>query len=732
MKFANKMAKKKDLNTKIARNYLFVSLFFGVVIFAVFYRIIIISFVEGDSWRKLGELQVRPNIKVSAARGNIYSSDHQLMATTEYRYRLYMDFWADGLKVDTLNKYVDDLSVELSKMLPQRSAQQHKRHIMAGWEMRQKEAKQIETNGKAVKKSREYRLFKEDIDYLQLKKLRQMPFFKKGVNATGLYSKSMVRRIKPYGTLASRTIGDIYAEFDKGGSSGLENHYNDILTGEPGVSTRRKVNGRWMNTIDVNPINGSDIISTIDITTQEITEKALLDKVTELDAESATAIVMEVETGEIKAIANMGRVREGVWRESRNFAVSDLSEPGSTFKVASMMVALEDGVIKPDDIIETGNGVFPYGGSTVYDHNANRGGYGTITADKAIRYSSNVGIAKIILRGYENNPSKFVEGIYRIGIQKDLDLEIPGYGVPNIRHPKDSVRYWSRTALPWMSFGYETQVPPISTLTFFNAIANNGKMMKPLFTKEIQREGKTIETKRPVVINEEICSDKTLNLIRQMLDDVVNMEDGTGKPAHSSKVRIAGKTGTAQISQGKSGYRSGQVSHQVSFCGYFPSDKPKYSCIVIVRKPRNGAASGGNMCGTVLKKIAEDMYARNLIYKKNGLPVDSLHSPIPLIKNGVSDQSRYAMDKLNIDFKDDTKGSWMIAQNTDDKVVLTDNNINKDLIPNVVGMGAKDAVYLLEQVGLRVNLSGKGTVRSQSRDPGSKLVKGETIAIQLR
>ena len=490
--------------------------------------------------------------------------------------------------------------------------------------------------------------------------------------------------------------------------------------------------GRWINVIDVNPENGSDIISTINISIQDITEKALHNKLRELDAESGTAIVMETETGEVKAITNLGRIREGVWGEDRNYAVSDLSEPGSTFKVVSMMVALEDGVIHPDDIVETGNGVFPVGTSFIRDHNAHRGGYGTITAAKSIRYSSNVGVAKIILQAYADNPSKFVEGIYRIGIQKDLELEIPGYGVPKIRHPKDSTRYWSRTTLPWMSFGYETQVPPIYTLTFFNAIANHGKMMKPLFTREIRREGKTIEKKKPVVVNNQICSKNTLQSIQQMLDDVVNTEDGTGKPARSSKVRVAGKTGTAQLSQGSAGYRAGTTSHQVSFCGYFPADDPKYSCIVVIRRPRNGAPSGGNMCGTVLKEVAEQLYARNLIHKRNEFPVDTLRSPVPSVKNGLLEQSKYAMDKLNVQYKDSAKGTWIATNNTDNRVVMKDRPAQENLVPNVLGMGAKDAVFALENAGLNVNLSGKGLVRNQSINPGANVIKGQTIAIQLR
>lgn len=728
------MAKQKSQNSKITLNYFIVTFCFGLLALLIMYKVVQISFVQGNRWRELGEEQIRPNVQLPAMRGNILSADHELMATTEYRYRLYMDFWAEGLQIDTLQKYIGDLSVELNKLFPEKPASYYRNHIMKGWEAKQREADRIACGEKTAKRSREYRILADkDVNYLQVKKIRSMPFFRKGANRSGLYTKKMVNRVKPFGSLASRTIGDIYKEAQKGGMNGLELHYEDILKGVNGTSTRKKVNGRWINVPDVRPINGSDVVSSIDIRVQDIVEKALSQKVQDLDAESGVAVVMEVATGEIKAISNLGRVREGRWDEIKNYAVSDLSEPGSTFKVVSMMVALEDSLVRTSDIIETGNGLYHYGNAIIRDHNAHRGGYGTITADKSIRYSSNVGVAKIILKAYENNPARYVEGIYKIGIQNKLDLEIPGTAKPNIRHPKDSMRYWSKTTLPWMSFGYETQVPPIYTLTFFNAIANGGKMMKPLFTKEIQREGKTIEKTKPVVVNEKICSASTLSSIKQMLDEVVNAEDGTGKPAHSNLLRIAGKTGTAQLSQGSAGYRSGGASHQVSFCGYFPADDPKYSCIVVIRRPRNGPPSGGNMCGTVLKQIAEEMFAQNFIYKINTLPQDTIHPISPKVKNGLGEQSKYVLDKLKIRYTDSVDTQWMTARlEENNNIVVKNHEWKESLVPNVIGMGAKDAIYALENAGLQVRISGQGEVRSQSISPGTMIAKGQTIHLQLK
>jgi cell division protein FtsI (penicillin-binding protein 3) len=730
------MEKKEALNSKkIQRNYFIVTLVFALIIFAIIARAAVTSFVERDYWINL-EISPQKGVPIPATRGNIYSSNHELMATSEYHYRLYMDFWADALlkmKRDSFNACIKPLTVELSRMFPQKSASQYESNIMNGWKLREKEAAAIERGDtNVVRKSREYRLSIVDVDYSQLKAIRQMPFFEKGANKSGMYTKKFVKRINPYGSLASRTIGDIFSDFDKGGKTGLEMAYDSLLRGKKGSGTRQKVEGRTINVVDVKPIDGMDIISTIDINVQDMVERTLSDKLKELDAESGTAVVMEVKTGEIKAITNLGRNGEGNYGEIRNYAVSDLSDPGSTFKVASMMVALDDGLVHPDDPVDVGNGVFQYAGYSLFDHNANRGGYGMINAAKTIWFSSNIGVAKLILKAYEKDPGKYVDGLYRIGFNKDLNLEIPGYAKANIRHPQTSPQTWYKTTLPWMSFGYETQIPPIYTLTFFNAIANDGKMIKPIFVKEIQENGKTKEKKKTEVINEHICSKSTLGFIREMLDSVVNHPHGTGRPAHSELVGISGKTGTAQISQGVLGYKAGGLSHQVSFCGYFPSDNPQYSCIVVIRKPRNGAASGGNMCGTVFKKIAEDVFVQNIIAKPESAKVDSLLPKNPKVKNGLFDQTKYVLDKLNVNYSGNCTGKWMTTQLVDDNIVLRERKLTERLVPNVIGMGAKDAVYALENAGLIVNLSGRGEVYSQSVNAGAPLLKGKTILIQLK
>ena len=726
------MAGKNKINKDIQRNYFIVTLVFGMLIVAIIVKAFTTTFIEGKYWIDLGKKYSSTRDSISATRGNILSSDGELMAISETYYQLYIDFWADGMNDSILKANVKPLSVQLNEEFPDKPASQYESSILNGLKMRQTEAGKIAAGTKVPKKSREYLLPIRPVDYLELRKIKQMPFFDLGRNKSGLYEKELSKRIKPFGVLASRTVGDIWDGVNGiGGKFGLELGYDSLLQGKPGVVTMKWVEGRFKAVPEIDPIPGKDIVSTIDINIQSITENALKEKLKELDAESGTAVVMEVKTGEVKAIANLQRTRGDVWDETLNYALSDMSEPGSTFKVASMMVALEDGAVHPTDPVDVGNGRFKYGGSVISDHNADRGGYGKITAEKAIWFSSNVGVSKLILKGYEKNPGKYVDGLYRIGFNKDLDLEIPGYGKAMIPDPKTSPKRWTKTTLPWISFGYGTNIPPIYTLTFFNAIANNGTMVKPIFVKEI-RDDKNTEKKKTEILNEHICSDKTLKIIQEMLDSVVNYPQGTGKPARSDIVRIAGKTGTAQISKGAAGYKAGGKTYQVSFCGYFPANDPKYSCIVVIRRPLNGSASGGYMSGKVFKEIAEAIYSRDSISEPVNLDKEALSSDLPKVKNGLSDQSKYVLNKLNIRYADSLKGKWADSQYAGDRLVLKEQQMKDKTVPNVIGMGAKDAVYALENIGLRVNLLGQGEVYSQSLNEGLAALRGQTITIQLR
>lgn len=709
-------------SNKILFCYFLVVLLLGIVAAGVLLCAFDTAFVEKEKWQEIAERQKKPNRLILPGRGNIYSSDMKLMATSVPRYYMYIDFKADGFNVDTFKRSkrngVDSLAYYLSKKLQNRTPAGYKAYLLRG------------LNGK----SRQFPVYEKRVSYSDLKEIRKYPFLRLNRNKSGFYTKEMVQRQKPFGTLASRTIGDIYGEIEVEGTTkgknGLELQYDSLLRGEAGLSSVRRVGGGWTNVVEVEPEDGMDIRTTIDINIQDITEKSLVDKLKEIDAESGTAVVMEVATGEVKAITNMGRIREGVYGETKNHAVADEIEPGSTFKVASIMVALEDGVCTPEDTVDVGNGIYMYKGARMTDHNKHRGGYGKITVAQSIWYSSNIGVAKTVLKGYSDNPTKFVEGLYRIGMNADLRLEIPGAGRAKIRRPDDSLRYWSKTTLPWMSFGYETQIPPINTLTFFNAIANNGKMVRPMFTKEIMHHGETVRSFSTEVIKPSICSEHTLALVKEMLLGVV--EQGTGKAVHSDIVRIAGKTGTAQIASGGVYRTSG---HQVAFCGYFPADAPKYSCIVVIRRPRIGYPSGGTMSGGVVKAIAEKIYASHMSFDVRAMAPDSAAVLLPRAKSGDADALTAVLDELSIQAGTDSLDTKWVESSVDttyNGLKLRDITMREGLVPRVVGMGAKDAVFLLEQAGLKVSLSGIGRVTHQSVQPGQRVSRGQTILLTLK
>ncbi len=660
-------------------------------------------FVHGSKWQEIAQKNKGSDISIVPRRGNIYSTDYELMATTEDRYRIYLDFWGNNVEKMLTPGLIDTLTMEMKTILPDSAVKYFNRRIKSGLEMRKKYETLVaggEDVTEARKKSgynRKYRIINQDVNYMQLKQIKELPFFETGkvnIYNTGLIAEPLVSRINPYGSLASRTIGGVYANTEvdgKIGRSGLEFQYDSLLRGTPGWGKTQRLNGQEVKIIDIEPVEGKDIVSTIDVDLQDLAEKALVSKLDELNAESGTAIVMEVATGHVKAIANMAKNSRGEWYEQQNFGLSYSMEPGSTFKVVSMMIGLDHGLIRPEDPVDVGNGYIPEWGG-MYDHNYNRGGYGLIDASLSIRYSSNIGVAKLIHKAYRDNPQRYLDGIDSIGAFQDLQLEIPGYGIPRIRRMDD--RGWSnKLSLVKMSYGYENTIPPISTLAFFNAIANNGELVKPLFVKEILQNGKLIEKRDKVVLNPRICKVETLKHIRQMLDDVVNGEKGTGSPVRSAFVPIAGKTGTAQIL-----LPGGTVAgHQVSFCGYFPVSNPKYSCIVVIRRPRAGEPSGGRMAGAVFKQIAEGMYSRNFLSRVDILPVDTLNRLMPVVKP-----------------------------------VLAELELTEGQVPDVKGMGARDAVYALEKIGLDVSISGRGAVTSQSIKAGTKYKPGDKISLVLK
>ena len=686
-----------------------------------------LMFVESEYWTQVSRKLVKENVPIPAKRGNILSADGQIMASSLPEYKIYMDYVASDKNPETAKELqawrdsvliadLDSISQGLSKIFPDKTAGYFKKRLKKGKKLRR----------------RNWQIYGRRISYIQYKECKKLPLFRESPFKGGFYAEEFNQRKKPYGSLATRTLGALYASKDSA-RYGLELSYDSILRGKEGISHRAKVRNKWLSLVDAPPVDGNDIETTIDVSMQDAAEKALLKQLKNINGDVGVVVLMEVATGDVKAIVNMTKCADGEYREVKNNAVSDLMEPGSTFKTASIMVALEDGKISKNDFVDTGNGQWEMHGRVMKDHNWRRGGYGRISVPEVLMYSSNIGVSRLIDDNYKDHPEKFVDGLYREGVGIPLNIPLMGSGEPRVRRPKKDGSNWSKTALPWMSIGYETQMPPIATLTFYNAIANNGVMIRPKFVKAAVKDGEVIEEYPTEVINPKICSDRTLTQIRDILEKVVSQ--GLAKPAGSKQFSVAGKTGTAQVSQGTAGYKNGRVNYLVSFCGYFPADVPKYSCIVSIQKP-GLPASGGLMAGSVFGKIAERVYAKNLRFDIRSA-IDSTSNVIPPVKAGEMNEAFQVLNSLKVPVQKQftsKKGQevWGHTQAAPNAVVLQGKDgANPDLVPSVIGMGAKDAVYLLESKGLKVRLNGIGKVRNQSIPGGNRVVKGQTVTLAL-
>ena len=656
-------------------------------------------------WTEVADRLKRDSVSVKPTRGNILSCDGQLMATSIPEYKIYMDFQAAAFEDDSLwLDKVDSLCEGLHKIFPQRTAAEFKAHLEEG------RTKQLRNGSTGA---RWWNIWPRRIDYNTYCEVKQLPFLNMPRYKSGFTHEEFNSRRFPFGSAARRLIGGLYGAKDSA-YYGLELSYDSILRGTPGITGRRKVLNKYMNIPVKLPEDGCDLVTTIDVNMQDLAERSLLDmlKRPDVNGEMGVAILMEVETGDVKAMVNMIRNEEGNYIEAVNSAISYRCEPGSVFKTASFLVALDDGVLgkNPADtsyIIHTGCGIMEMHGRPMKDHNWRRGGYGDINVARALEVSSNIGVSYVIDKFYGSDPTRYVKGLYRVGIGEDLKLPLQGYQKPNIRMPDtkttDRSKYWSKTTLPWMSIGYETQIAPINTVTFYNAIANNGKMMRPRFVKKAMKNGETIAEFPPQVIKERIAKKEAISTMQTILEHVVSQ--GLGKKAGSKWFKVAGKTGTAQVADQYGGYHSGITRYWLSFAGFFPADNPRYTCIVCIKKS-GLPASGGGMSGVVFHNIAEGVMARYLKFR-----VDDAHDEqsvaIPDVKNGSAKDANFVLDHLQVG-----------------KHVAPPAEYDKGITPDVTGMGAKDAVYLLESRGLKVKLQGRGRVKRQSYPAGKQVMKG--------
>ncbi len=609
----------------------------------------------------------------------------------------------------------------LHELFPSRSKAEWRAHLLKGRE----------------KKSRHYRLNTRRVTYTQLKAVKEIPLLGESSYRGGVIAEAVDIRKKPFGSLANVTIGNLHKSETSGDRliayNGLELAFDSLLRGKPGMEHRRKVMNKYLSIHDVAPVDGCDIVSTIDVEIQDLAEKALRDKLEEINAETGVAIVMEVKTGDIRAMVNLDRLPGGGYAELTNHAISDMLEPGSVMKTASLMVALEDGYISMEDSVYVGRGDSLMHKKHMYDHNHRTGGYRrSLSLTEILMYSSNIGVSALIDRHYgvdRQRKQQFLDGLDRVGITQPLDIQLRGAATPYIRRLES--KHWSATSLPWLSIGYESQVPPLNVLTFYNAIANNGKMVKPRFVTEVRKDGHVIERYPVEVLRKHICSKGTLQKIQYMLHEVVSR--GLGKAAGSNHFDVSGKTGTAQVAMGGE-YRAGRM-YLVSFCGYFPSEAPRYSCMVAIRV-RTSSPSGGTMSGAVFSRIAERIYAKELVWSIEEAK-DTLHAPLPRVMNGELGAAKRVLDELHLPtvWGEQKRGGdweWGRVESGEEVIELLPWQTATDKVPNVKGMGAKDAVYLLEQLGMRVALEGVGTVHSQSVPPGTTIRKGGYITLTLK
>jgi len=653
----------------------------AVMAVAVFIRIIILQFVQSDKWAAMADKVVFRRQVDMAARGDILSDDGRILASSVPYYTVYMDTRSSGMADTTWANGINGLCRGLSKYVGGNTPE--------GW-------KNALTN--ARRRGDRYYLIKRHVSYETLKHLKELPIFRHGKFRGGLLYQPENRRIMPNGLLAKRTIGYI-TEDTLANIVGIEGSFNNYLAGKDGLKVQQRLTGgAWIDVDNLETVHarpGDDIVTTIDLDLQDATENALYKQLSKHKAHHGCAVVMEVKTGDIKAIANLEIGSDGLYHETYNYAVGESTEPGSTFKLMSMIVALEDGVIDLNDSVNTGDGTVKYYDKVIRDHEDE--GLGTITAREVFEHSSNVGTAKIIYENYKDNPRRYVDRLYSMKINKPLDLQIKGESKPVIRGPGDKL--WSGISLPMMSHGYEVQMTPLQILTFYNAVANGGKMVKPRFVTEVRDGNRVVKSFDTEVITNAICSRSTIRKAQSLLEGVV--EEGTAKNLKNSNYRIAGKTGTAQIANARHGYRSGaRISYQASFVGYFPADDPLYSCIVVVNAPSNWVYYGNVVSGPVFKEIADKVYSGNFYRDLRAL-------------NPEKD------DKVTL-------------REAADIIDTDDLTVSEGLMPNVVGMGLRDAIFMLENSGMRVHYSGRGKVAKQSPQPGVRISRGATVAIELR
>ena len=711
------MSIKKDIIRKLSHVYVLLALLAVVLLGKILY----LQTAERSQWEARAKKLTYEDITIEAHRGNILSQNNQILASSVPHYEIRMDP-ISNIPEQYFYDHVDSLALCLAQEFYTDSIDKKARKIASGL----KEARENKNR---------YYFIRDEVSYEQLQRIKKFPIFERGRYEGGLIVNQYTKRKKPFKKLASRTIGRLKNSVETHTVVGLEGAYNEYLKGKDGVKLMRRISGGALMPMEsanaVEPVDGKDLVSSLNMSFQSVTENALERKLQKHNAHHGTAVLMKVKTGEILAMANLADTAgNGVYNEIYNYAIGERTEPGSTFKTASLIAAMEDGYINLFDTVDTGNGLEHYYGFPIKD--TKPGGWGKLSVEEILEVSSNVGVSKIITDNYRDQPGHFIDRLYNMNLGSKTGIEIKGEVSPYLKYPDDPL--WSGISLPQMSIGYEALLTPLQMLTFYNAIANGGKMIRPRLGKEIKKRGEVIKKFDTEVLNPAICSKSTINKIQKMLEGVV--QNGTAKNIRDAHFKIAGKTGTAQLAYDKKGYQyeNNEVKYQASFIGYFPADNPKYSCIVVINSPSNSVYYGSAVAAPVFKEIADKVYARNIqLHEKLQTENSIKQNSIPYTKCGRKKELEHVLDVFNIPFQKPHKINSRHVRTTKRDKYVSFNAIpeKENSVPNVMGMGAMDALTLLERKGLNVTIEGRGMVVEQSLKPGSRIQNGKPITLEM-
>jgi cell division protein FtsI (penicillin-binding protein 3) len=675
---------------------------------AVIFQSFRVQVVQGERYRMMADSLTTAYRSIEPERGNIRSADDRLLATSLPFFEIRFDPNSDALSDDLFEEHVKDLAKQMAKQFADKTSEDY----------------EIELRMAREKGSR-FHLIKRKATYPELQRIKRWPLFNLGKYKGGLIVIQRNKRINPFRMLAHRTIGYVREGVQP---VGIEGAYDSILAGVPGKRLMQKIaGGTWIPINDDNeiePVKGLDLISTLDVNLQDMAESALLKALIKHQADHGSVILMEVATGKIKAIANLGKTENGEYWETYNYAVGESSEPGSTFKLAAMMALLGDGYVNIMDSVDLEKGKKKYYTETIKDSEDHD--YRNVTVKRAFEISSNVGISKLINEHYKDKPAQFIKHLRRMGLDKMVGIEIKGEPSPLIKTAQH--KDWSGVSLPFMSIGYEVRLTPLQLLTFYNAIPNEGRMVKPYMISEIRDPefGAVVKEFKPVTLNKRIASKQTLADMQQLLEGVV--ETGTARRIRTPRYKIAGKTGTAQIADRKHGY---QKVYQSSFIGYFPADNPMYSMSVVINAPRSGAYYGSVVAAPVFREISDKVYAGSTNMHPAINRNDTLKDQVPYTLAGHAGDARKLYDELEVTYRQEAGAQWVVPEKKGETITLKERKVVKGLVPDVTGMGLKDALYILNNAGLQVSVVGKGRVRKQSLKIGSRIVKGSAITIEL-